>query len=125
MQETVQPGEYFIGELHRATWITDSIKFGAMKPLNEYYISRLTDEKRHKQYSLQQKTSYTITEALKIYEHYNEKNTSAGYWKKKQEEGIVPSRTCDSMREFVKKQIRYGIKDYLAFHIEKIKYSHF
>ncbi len=66
-----------------------------------------------------------MTEAVKIAEHYDQKNTSASYWKKKEEEGIVPHRTCDSMRNFVKTQIKFGAKPFIDHNMQNIRFSHF
>ena len=70
LHEQMPAGEYFRGDVYKATWITDSIKEGQLLDKSEYLHTTYgeNDRKSNKKLSLPSKCPYTLTEALKIYQ---------------------------------------------------------
>ena len=61
--------DFFIGEVYRATWLTDSIKGGELLDKDDYLIATYTaEDKQVKKLSLATGQAYTISEAVKINE---------------------------------------------------------
>ena len=67
------------------------------------------DNKKNKRFQLGAKTAYTLTEAFKIYEiaqKYSDRSKSATFWKEIEQKGFMPERTGDSLRNFLKVQLK-------------------
>lgn len=61
---------------------------------------------------------YTIMEAIKIQEicelgKKNNQGMSASFWQNVERKGSIPSRTGDSMRNFLKTKLNYGLETFL------------
>eukprot|EP00347_Sterkiella_histriomuscorum_P007498 403348691 len=123
--------DFFIGNVYRATWLTDSIKAGEMLDNEEYLQKVVTEsEKGVMRLELQKgAVSFTIVEAIKIEEIKvtNNNKSSANFWIDQCKQNVVPGRTSDSCRQFQKVQLKTGLKDYLEvqFTDKFIKFSHF
>ncbi len=69
-------------------------------------------------------------EAIKIWEHFtmgNNKNRgkSAEFWKDVERRGLIPQRTGDSMRNFLKTRLNLGLERFLEYALEEgIRFSH-
>jgi hypothetical protein len=51
---------------------------------------------------------------------------SATYWKEIEDKQLLPDRKAESMRNFLKVSLKYGLKVYMQTNIEKsaVKYAH-
>ena len=128
-QTKVIPSEFFRGEVFKATWITDSIKAGQLLDKDDYHYKTMSPEefKTLKKFELGGNWPYTLTEAFKINEIYK-KNESrakgATFWREIEFKGLIPHRTGDSMRNFLKVQLKFGLMHYYREHVSTQKYSH-
>ena len=60
--------------------------------------------------------AYTITEAIKIFDlaiNNVAQARGATFWKKVEDEYLLPNRTSESMRSFWKQSANNGLEDYL------------
>lgn len=123
------PSEFFRGEVFKATWITDSIKAGQLLDKDDYHYKTMSPEefKTLKKFELGGNWPYTLTEAFRINEIYK-KNESrakgATFWREIEFKGLIPHRTGDSMRNFLKVQLKFGLMHYYREHVSTQKYSH-
>ncbi|CDW88076.1 UNKNOWN [Stylonychia lemnae] len=124
--------EYFQGEIYSAIWLTESIKSGQLEDETTHLFAvNSENELKIKRLELHKSQNYTITEAIKIYEIASSKENkhrsqSAAFWKEVSEKGIIPGRTGESMRNFLKKSLKLGLEAYLKGVIaDSAKYSHF
>jgi hypothetical protein len=122
--------DFFKGDVYKATWITDSIKANELLDKDDYYYRTFSDleSKKNKRFELNNHCSYTLTEAFKITElaHKNpQKSKSATFWKEiEMRGGIIPERTGDSMRNFLKVSLKLGLLEFYKEHVGTCKYSH-
>ena len=122
--------DFFKGDVYKATWITDSIKANELLDKDDYYYRTFSDleSKKNKRFELNNHCSYTLTEAFKITElaHKNpQKSKSATFWKEiEMRGGIIPERTGDSMRNFLKVSLKLGLLEFYKDHVGTCKYSH-
>lgn len=75
-----------------------------------------------------QQPTYTITEAIKVFDLALANSTQArgaAFWKKVEDNQLLPKRTCESMRSFWKQNANEGLEIYLREAISKqIRYCH-
>lgn len=128
---------YFLGDVFRATWLTDSIKQGQLlqDEMEDYLVANFTaSDKSLKRISLMKTLPYTLSEALMVREiSLNSKKnsisfTSANFWKEQQEKHhSVPGRTSDSLRNLLKVHFKNGhdYDSYFQQNIKSMRFSHF
>jgi hypothetical protein len=123
--------EFFMGQVFKATWITDSIKAGSLLDSDDYlYKTFKVDDgvRNHKTFQLDKGWPYTLTEAIKIDELarlHPQRSKGATFWKEIEEQGwLIPQRTCESMRNFLKTQLKFGLQDFFKHQLGKLKFSH-
>lgn len=72
--------------------------------------------------------AYTLTEAFKIHELALKnpgKAKSVTFWKEIEMKGsIIPERTSDSIRNFLRNSLKYGLLTYFKEYVTISKYSH-
>ena len=122
--------DFFKGDVYKATWITDSIKANELLDKDDYYYKTFSDleGKKNKRFELAKGCAYTLTEAFKINElaHKNpQKSKSATFWKEiEMQGGVIPERTGDSLRNFLKVSLKFGLMEFYKEHVAISKYSH-
>jgi hypothetical protein len=108
--------EFYRGNIYSSKWIDGSIERGKCLPPDSYLLTQNIDDKARK-LNIAKKKKYTIMEGIKLYELItNQKsiqtNTST-FWAKVQNQGILPERTADSMRNFWKKNTSKTLEEFL------------
>lgn len=122
--------DFFKGDVYKATWITDSVKANELLDKDDYYYRTYSDleSRKNKRFEISKGCSYTLTEAFKINEIAQKnplKSKSATFWKEiEMKGGIVPERTGDSMRNFLKVNLKYGLLQFYKENVADCKYSH-
>lgn len=121
---------FYAGSYYRATWITDSIKQGKRLAKEDYVMkTNFPSEKDIKKLQVANRSHYTITEALKIWKLYEKardrnRGQSSSFWQEVEDKGLLMTRSCDSMRNFLKTKLNYGIEPYIKWAIENdMKFS--
>ena len=82
---------------------------------------------KNKRYQLGPKLQYTLTEAFKVNElaqAHKDRSKGATFWKEIEFKGLIPGRTGDSMRNFLKVSLKMGLLEYYREYVAKAKYSH-
>lgn len=97
---------------------------------DDYFLRHYSDidSKNHKRFELSKGTPYTLTEAFRINQlalESPDRSKSATFWKDIEFKGLLPGRTCESLRNFLKVQLKYGIMEYYKEHVQSVKYSHY
>ena len=74
---------------------------------DDYYLRSYNDitNKKQKRFSLNKGCAYTLTEAFKINEIAQANKSrcqSAAFWKEIEFKGLIPKRSMDSLRNFLK-----------------------
>jgi len=122
--------DFFKGDVYKATWITESIKANELLDKDEYHYKTFSDleSKRSKRFELSKGSTYTLTEAFKIWEltlQNPQRSKGATFWKEIElKGGIIPERTGDSLRNFLKTSLKYGLMSFYKEHVGILKYSH-
>ena len=108
--------EYYNGRIYSSKWIIDSITQGKCISSETYFITQNLDEKARK-LNIGKKKKYTIIEGIKLYEIItNQKNLQANssqLWQKVYNQGILPERTADSMKNFWKRNLSKTLEEFL------------
>lgn len=82
---------------------------------DDYFLIYYNEEKKNKKLSLPNKCGYTITEAIKIFQlacDSKDRGKSATFWKEIEDKGLIPERRAESMRNFLKTSLKYGLEPY-------------
>lgn len=108
--------------MYKATWITDSIKQGQLLDKDDYFLRSYQDlsNKKNKRFALARGCAYTLTEAFKVNEIAQANKArcqSANFWKEVEFKGVIPERTMDSMRNFLKTALKFGLVEYYKEHV--------
>jgi hypothetical protein len=112
---------YFRGKVYKAHWLVDSVKDQFLHDPKDYLAFEKKDSKGGLTLLLKNHTPYTITEAIKIFDlALNNKTQARGasFWKKIEDDQIIPKRTSESMRSFWKQHSNQGLEIYLKHAIE-------
>lgn len=122
MQTLITQSDYFKGDVYKATWITDSIKQGQLLDKEDYFLRCYSDinNKKNKRFALSKGCAYTLTEAFKINEiaqANKARSQSSSFWKEIEFKGLIPERTMDSMRNFLKTSLKFGLIEYYKEHV--------
>lgn len=108
--------DYFHGRIFSSRWLDDSIKQGKCLPADTYFVAQNLNENARK-LNIGKKKKYTIIEGIKLYEIItNQKNiqeNSNQFWSKVHNQGILPERTADSMKNFWKKNLSKTLEEFL------------
>lgn len=93
---------------------------------DDYFLRSNQDinNNKNKRFALSKYTAYTLTEAFKVYEIAQANKArcqSANFWKEIEFKGLIPERTMDSMRNFFKTQLKFGLVEYYKEHVSTHK----
>ena len=102
-----------------ATQIMNFVGIAQNKCVNkENYFLCINIDEKSRLLNIGKKKKYTIIEGIKLYEmlnqHKNLQINNSQFWLKAQQQGILPERTADSMKNFWKKNFEYKtLEEYL------------
>lgn len=98
--------DFYQGKIYSSKWLIECLARGKLVPCDEYIVSQNTNTDARK-LNIAKKKKYTIIEGIRLYELItNQRNSQVGsqqYWLKIANNGYLPERTADSMKNFWKK----------------------
>jgi hypothetical protein len=131
----MKPNDFFDDKIFKATWLTDSINQGDLIDINEnsYEVDtktlqlKNTSSCKNKSISFNPRQAYTIAEAIKIQRlaETDGKGRCRGatYWKEVEQNKRIPNRSAESMRNFYKKELKFGLEPFLKTYLKEYKYN--